>query len=73
MTQWTEYRDDLEERLTEDICDDANVAVEYLGIEYEIKERVSRELGGLSDDEFRELWDEYAPWSIEDEISEIES
>jgi len=27
----------------------------------------------MSDDEFRELWDERLPWSIEEQIDEIES
>lgn len=76
MTQkkeWTEYRDDLEELLTDEMMQICDVAVSYLGIEDEIEERLSREIEGLSDDEFRELWDERLPWSIEEHIEEIES
>jgi len=73
MTEWTKYRDEIEERLIEDICDDANTAIEYLDIKNEIEERVSRKIEQLGNHEFRILWDKHFPWSIEDQILEIES
>ena len=51
------------------ICD---VAVRYLSIEDEIEEELSRYIEGLSDDEFRELWDEQLQCDIEDEIADME-
>jgi len=74
MTEWTKHRDDLEERLIEEICDvESNGAIRFLGIEDEIEERVSQKIEKLSDEQFEVLWDEYIIWSIEDEILEIES
>ena len=74
MTEWTKYRDDLEERLIDEICDvESNGAIRFLRIEDEIEERVSQKIEKLSDEQFEVLWDEYIMWSIEDEILEIES
>jgi len=74
MAYWTKYRNELEERLIEEICDaESNGAIRFLGIEDEIEERVSQKIEKLSDEQFEVLWDEYIIWSIEDEILEIES
>jgi len=72
MTEWTKYRGDLEERLIDEMMQICDVAVRYLGIEDEIEEKLSREIEGLSDDEFRELWDEQLQCDIEDEIADME-
>ena len=73
MTEWTKYRDDLEERLIDEICDvESNGAIRFLGIEDEIEERVSQKIEKLSDEQFEVLWDEYITWTIDDEIAEIE-
>jgi len=72
MTEWTKYRSDLEERLIDEMMQICDVAVGYLGIEDEIEEKLSREIEGLSDDEFRELWDEQLQCDIEDEIADME-
>ena len=74
MAYWTKYRNELEERLIEEICDaESNGAIRFLGIEDEIEERVSQKIEKLSDEQFEVLWGEYIIWSIEDEILEIES
>ena len=73
MTEWTKYRDEIEERLIEDICDDANTAIKYLDIKNEIEERVSRKIEQLHNHELRILWDKRFPWSIEEQVLEIES
>ena len=74
MAEWTTYRNELEERLIEEICDaESNGAIRFLRIEDEIEERVSQKIEKLSDEQFEVLWGEYIIWSIEDEILEIES
>ena len=73
MTEWTKYRDDLEERLIDEICDvESNGAIGFLRIEDEIEERVSQKIEKLSDDEFESTWDVYIPWTIDDEIADME-
>jgi len=73
MTELTKHRNELEERLIEEICDaESNGAIRFLGIEDEIEERVSQKIEKLSDEQFEVLWDEYIMWSIEDEIADME-
>ena len=69
VEEWTKYRSDLKERLVDEMMQICDVAVRYLGIEDEL----SRDIEGLSDDEFRELWDEQMQCDIEEQIEEFES
>jgi len=73
VEEWTKYRSDLKERLVDDMMQICDVAVRYLGIEDEIEDELSRDIEGLSDDEFRELWDEQLQCDIEEQIEEFES
>jgi len=67
------YRTELEERLTEEICDEeANYVLDFLDIRCEFESRVASKLEGMSYNEFVKTWDKYMRWSIEDEIAEIE-
>jgi len=70
MTEWTKYRDELEEHLTDTICEDD--AIDFLDIQYDIKSKVASKLKDMSDDEFESTWDVYIPWTIDDEIADME-
>jgi len=72
--KWGEYRDDLEERLTEYICSsDINKVLKYLGIEDQFESMISQHIEKLSNARFEFLWNMCIPWSIEEEVSAIKS
>ena len=72
--KWGEHRNDLEERLTEYICNsDINKVLEYLGIEDQFEDMISQHIEKLSNARFEFLWNMCIPWSIEEELTAIES
>jgi len=71
--KWSEHRNDLEERLTEYICSsDINKVLKYLGIEDQFEGMISQHIEKLSNARFEFLWNMCIPWSIEDEIADME-
>ena len=72
MTEWTKYRNKLEEYLTDTICDDDADAIDFLDIRYDIKSKVASKLKSMSGDEFESTWDVYVSWTIDDEITDME-
>ena len=70
MTKWTKHRNKLEEYLTDTICEDD--ALDFLGIRYDVQSKVASKLKNMSDDEFESTWGAYIPWTIDDEIADME-
>jgi len=66
-----EHRDAIEEHLLDTITDDDSFIIDFLEIYDNLEFDVGSKLGGLSDEDLKEVWNDYCdPYTIKDFLND---